>query len=255
MRVGARYGALHAAGFIGLGASLPFFPVWLEARGLDAAEIGLILALPPLIRIVSAAPLMSLIARGVETRAVLVSADFAVALAYAALIFAHDPWLIGAIVALSAIANAPIVPATDLATLQAIRNDPRLDYGRVRLWGSIAFLAANIGSGYVFKFMPVDALVALLAGVAACAMAVAWLAVPALRPMKRSDETLRKRVTRLPTRLRLVIAAAALAQASHAPGYGFPSLHWRDLGYSSATVGYLWAIGVVAEIVVFWAFG
>jgi PPP family 3-phenylpropionic acid transporter len=253
--VRGRFGALHAASFIGLGAALPFFPVWLEARGLEAPEIGLILALPPLIRILAAAPLMSLIDRGVETRALLVAADLALALAYAALVFAHDPWLIGAIVAVSAIANAPIVPATDYVTLQAIRNDPRLDYGRVRLWGSIAFLGANIGSGYVFRFLPVDALVALLAGVATGAMAVAWLAIPAAPPLKRPAETPQTRVTRLPPRLWLVIGAAALTQASHAAVYGFASLHWRDLGYASTTIGYLWAIGVVAEIAVFWAFG
>ena len=53
----------------------------------------------------------------------------------------------------------------------------------------------------------------------------------------------------------MVIAAAALTQASHAAIYAFGSIHWRALGYSSEVVGYLWATGVVAEIVVFAAFG
>jgi PPP family 3-phenylpropionic acid transporter len=52
-----------------------------------------------------------------------------------------------------------------------------------------------------------------------------------------------------------VIAAGACTQASHAALYAFGSLHWRDLGFSSATVGWLWAIGVVAEIAVFAGLG
>ena len=48
-----------------------------------------------------------------------------------------------------------------------------------------------------------------------------------------------------------VLTASAL-QASHQLYYGFGSLHWRSLGLSDLTIGFLWAEGVLAEIVLFW---
>jgi PPP family 3-phenylpropionic acid transporter len=255
LSAGPRFGALHAVAFAGLGVTLPFLPVWLETRGLAAAEIGVVLALPPLVRIVVAAPLMSLVDRGFAERALLVGAHLGVALAYAGLTFAHDPLVIGTIVVLSAVANAPIVPTSDLVTLQAIRRDARLNYGRVRLWGSIAFLVANVAAGYMFGTIPVDALSGLAAALGLVGAAVAWAAVPRNGQPAQAEPELGKEAAALPARLWLVIAAAALTQASHAAVYAFGSIHWRDLDYSSAVIGYLWAIGVAAEIVVFAAFG
>jgi PPP family 3-phenylpropionic acid transporter len=49
----------------------------------------------------------------------------------------------------------------------------------------------------------------------------------------------------------LLILVAGLTQASHAVYYGFGSLHWEALGYSGVTIGTLWSIGVIAEIVLF----
>lgn len=253
-----RFGALQAASFVGLGVSLPFFPVWLEGRGLTAPEIGLILALPPLVRIIASAPLMSLVDKGLEPRSLLIRANLGVALAYASLAFVRDPWLIGALVILSAVANASIIPSTDLVTLQAVRRNPRLDYGRLRLWGSLSFLAANVTAGYLFNVAAIDFVVGLLAALAIVGVAIAWRAVPrvpAAIPIGPALGTNASAPPRLPAGLWAVIAAAALIQASHSAVHGFGSIHWRDLGYSSTVIGYLWAIGVGAEIIVFASFG
>ncbi len=49
-----------------------------------------------------------------------------------------------------------------------------------------------------------------------------------------------------------VVVTAAALQTSHQVYYGFGTLYWRSLGFSDAAVGWLWAEGVVAEIVLFW---
>jgi PPP family 3-phenylpropionic acid transporter len=51
--------------------------------------------------------------------------------------------------------------------------------------------------------------------------------------------------------IRLVLLAAALIQASHAVFYGFGSLHWLAAGYGEDTVGLLWAVAVVVEVLLF----
>jgi PPP family 3-phenylpropionic acid transporter len=49
----------------------------------------------------------------------------------------------------------------------------------------------------------------------------------------------------------IVVVATSLIQASHAVYYGFSTIHWQSEGYSGTTIGALWAIGVIAEIVLF----
>jgi PPP family 3-phenylpropionic acid transporter len=49
----ARVAALYAAIFMLGGIQLPFLPVWLRAKGLDAATIGLVLATPMVVRVLA----------------------------------------------------------------------------------------------------------------------------------------------------------------------------------------------------------
>ena len=46
-----RLAAFYAALFVALGVQLPFLPLWLAAKGLDAGAIGVALALPMVVRV------------------------------------------------------------------------------------------------------------------------------------------------------------------------------------------------------------
>src|SRR5262245_54018426 len=48
-----KLGLFYAAYFFFGGVQLPFFPLWLESRGLEAAMIGLVVAVPTVTRIVA----------------------------------------------------------------------------------------------------------------------------------------------------------------------------------------------------------
>lgn len=253
----AKLALLHAAAFVGLGVSLPFFPVWLEHQQLAPSTIGLILSIPMLVRIVVTAPLMSLIDRGFSPHWLLTLAYGIVAISYATLLGAPGAVTIAMIVAVAAVAQAPIVPASDLVTIERVRREPQLDYGRLRLWGSVAFLLSTIGAGYLLAAFEPNAVVWILAFLALAALAVVRVAVPASAPSGDAGHTPTREPSgaRLPIGLWLVIAAAACIQASHAGIYAFGSLHWREIGLANTTIGYLWATGVLAEILVFAAFG
>ncbi|MGE5269005.1 MAG: MFS transporter, partial [Thiohalocapsa sp.] len=43
-RSATRLGAFYAASFLVVGIQLPFWPLWLAGRGLDARQIGLVFA-------------------------------------------------------------------------------------------------------------------------------------------------------------------------------------------------------------------
>ena len=48
-----KLGLFYAAYFLFGGIQLPFFPLWLEAKGLDAGTIGVVIAVPMIARIVA----------------------------------------------------------------------------------------------------------------------------------------------------------------------------------------------------------
>jgi MFS transporter, PPP family, 3-phenylpropionic acid transporter len=249
--LGARLSALHASAFIGIGVYMPFFPIWLEHRSLGPSTIGFILALPVLIRIVATAPLMMLVDRGVGAGRLMITVQASLIAVYAALYVADGAWTIALLVATMAVLQAPVVPTSDLVTMEGVRENPGLDYGRIRLWGSVSFLGASIVTGHVLGGVDPDAVVWILAALAAAGIIVWRGAMPRVAVPPGRTPSMRDGGRSFPASLRYVIAAAALTQASHAAVYGFGSLYWREAGLSSAVIGYLWAVGVIAEILLF----
>ena len=48
-----------------------------------------------------------------------------------------------------------------------------------------------------------------------------------------------------------LLACVCLLQGAHAAYYGFSAIYWQAAGYSASAVGYLWSLGVVAEVIIF----
>jgi PPP family 3-phenylpropionic acid transporter len=149
-----------------LGIYLPFFPVWLQSRGLGPEAIGAILTIPIVVRIVATAPLTALADRAFGPRRLLLASYGLSIITNAVMFGATSPVTIALLLGLAAFAQASVIPTTDFVAGDAIRRDRRLDYGRIRLWGSIAFLAANVAGGYALADVAPDVIIVLLAGAA-----------------------------------------------------------------------------------------
>jgi PPP family 3-phenylpropionic acid transporter len=243
-----RLSAFYAAYFVLIGIQLLFFPLWLEAKGLDAAQIGLVLAAPAFVR-VAAVPLLTRIAdRRGAVRETLIGAAIAAALGYTAVGFSNGALAILVAVSLAAIAHTPIVALSDALAIKGVQIHGG-SYGGIRLWGSVAFIAANLGGGLLLDVMrPVD-LIWTIAGAAVFAALVSLLLTPLPASPAAADTPvapLWRDVVFL-----TVITAAGLIQASHAFYYGFSTIAWRAAGFDGAIIGLLWALGVVAEIILF----
>jgi PPP family 3-phenylpropionic acid transporter len=247
----ARLSLLYAVVFTEIGIAMPFMPVWLDALGLDAGVIGVLLALPIATRIAATAPLMSLLDRGLGPRRLILFGSLAVSLTYALMpTGAGIGWpCLAALIVLNAVAGAPLVPCIDYLTLAAVRLDPRLAYSRIRMAGSVAFLLANLAGGLLLTALGGRlAVPLLLTGLALMAALVAWRSRSVVALSRAADGAPR---SRLPLRLWLCIGAAAAIQASHGAIYGFGSIYWTGQGIPAAWVGSLWATGVLAEIALF----
>ncbi len=241
----------YAAYFLYGGIQLPFFPLWLEARGLDARMIGLVIAVPMLVR-VFVNPIAGHLAdryAGLKTALVIASAWGALAMTMAGLADGGIAILVW--VAISALAFSPVLSLSDAYALNGLGARGRA-YGPVRLWGSVAFIAGNVGAGVLLGAIAPDKLIWLIVAalVATVIAATALESLGSVRPV-RSDATPSPSVLWRNPAFLAVAAAASLTQSSHALYYGFSVLDWRAAGLDGTTIGLLWGLGVLAEIALF----
>jgi PPP family 3-phenylpropionic acid transporter len=164
-------------------------------------------------------------------------------------------WPILVLSVLFAVATATVMPLTETVAMTGVKA-AGLDYGRMRLWGSLSFIAATFCGGLlVDRFGAPAAVWLVVAGAALTVLAAHGLARPiGLGRLKAATAQPRIRLADaaglLRSRLFLTfLLAVGAVQAAHATFYTFGTLHWAAQGYSNGWSGALWAIGVAAEIV------
>jgi PPP family 3-phenylpropionic acid transporter len=242
-----RLALFYAAMFVGFGLHQPFFPIWLKAKGLEDAQIGTVLAGGMLIRIIANPIVTTLADRGGKLSIAIAMCCSATAVAFIGVGLAEGYAMILLGVVVTGFVWGPLVPLTDAYGLAGVARRA-LDYGRIRVWGSVAFMAANVAGGVLLTFVAPTEIVWMIA----LTLIPLVIAGVMLVPDQRDRSIAPTGQGYFNRRFVLVMAAAAFLQASHAVYYGFASIHWKSLGYSPATVGTLWAVAVFAEIALFW---
>ena len=246
-----RLAIFYAALFAALGVQVPFLPLWLAAKGLDASTIGMVLSVPMIVRLL-AIPLATRIADGQDAlRAVIAIASALAMLGYGVLGLAQGALAVTIAFALASVFYTPLMPLADAYALRGLGALGRA-YGPVRLWGSAAFIVGSFGAGLVLDVVPARDLIWLV-GVALVitAAAACTLSPLALREASMAKPSQSARNLLRDPALLAAMATASLIQASHAVYYGFSALDWAAAGLDGGAIGALWALGVIAEIVLF----
>ena len=245
--------------FAGTGASLPFMPLWLKAHGMTAGQIGLILAMPLLLRSVTG-PLGGVWAdRFALYRTPIVVLAAGGALFYA-LLHAGTPmpglrfvlYLILFSIGFSCMNS--ISPLIDAMTLQLARRQA-FAYALPRAAGSAAFIATNIILGSLLLVLPPDTIVIwMVAAAGATAVGARFLlGADPRHDAPHPDHARQPGLGRVLFLMRnkgfvALVVAIGCMQAAHSFYYAFSTIIWKERGLSSSTCGYLWATGVAAEI-------
>src|SRR5688572_14333452 len=142
-------------------------------------------------------------------------------------------------------AALPLIEATTLTHL----GEETSRYGRIRVWGSVGFIAAVIGVGHLLDYVALAAVpvlvLAMMIGMLGCAFFV-----PEAPAVHHAGEASVARVLLKPEVLALIGAGACMS-AAHGPYYTFYSIHLVGSGYSKGATGWLWALGVACEIGIF----
>ncbi|MGE0700241.1 MAG: MFS transporter [Hyphomicrobiaceae bacterium] len=250
---GLRLALFFTALFLVAGTKLPFLPVWLDWRGLDKAEIAAVTAAPLFLRIV-AGPLVAMAADwwGDRRQAGVLLAALAVAGAVL-LGLAHGFWTILAVALVGALASMGLMPIAETLAMSGVRRGG-LDYGRMRLWGSVSFVAVGFVAGPAIGLYGPGAVLALLVAGSVITLAAA-LVLPA-DPDRGHSGGRRPSLASLgrwalaPRFIAFLVSAGAV-QASHAVFYTFGVIEWQRQGFSATACAGLWAVGVATEIGLF----
>lgn len=236
-----RLSAFYFAYFLYVGGYVAYFPLYLAGRGLDAVDIAAVLALPPLARMAAPTFWGWLADRTGGHRTIVAFSCAASATAFAALPYVDSIALLIGVMSLLSAGAMPLVEAITLGALAGRTGS----YGPIRLWGSIAFIAAVLCGGLWLDFGPVGALPAALSVSMLAALACA-LALP-----RGAAHAAAAAPFRIDSAFGTLLAAGFFMAVAHGALYAFLSLHLEREGYSGAAIGMLWTLGVVAEIFVF----
>ncbi|MFG3453359.1 MFS transporter [Stutzerimonas stutzeri] len=234
-----------------LGSTAPFLGLYFDHLGFSAERIGELVAIPMLMRCL-APNLWGWLGDATGQRLLIVRIGALCTLLSFSLIFYSKSyaWL-ALVMALHAFFWHAVLPQFEVITLAHLREQaPR--YSQIRLWGSIGFIFAVVGLGALMERLGLGIYpVAVMAVMTGIVFSSAWVpnATPELRPELDGNGGFLRQL-RQPGVFAFFICVG-LMQASHGPYYTFFSIHLEALGYGRGTIGLLWALGVVAEILLF----
>lgn len=246
----AKLSGFYFVYYVAVGAFIPYWPLYLHSLGYTAAQIGMALATTGLVRV--AVP----VGWGwIMDRSGRRTPWIAGAMTVSAIIFSMVPWspnfaVLIALHAAYAVFWNVALPAFDVVTLNHLARTGR-DYARIRLWGSVGFVLAVAALGPILDLTGVGPVPWV---VVASMLGMVWIAlyVPDVQDIRPPDSSLEGFLARArkPAVLAL-LTTCFLSQLSFAPFYAFFSIYLEEHAYSRSVIGALWALGVVAEVIVF----
>lgn len=235
--------------FATLGALVPYWGLYLQSIGFSPSEIGSLMALLMVTRIV-APNIWAWIADHRESRMRVVRlASFLSVVAFAGVFAGRSFWWLAAVLLGFSFFWQASLPLLEVLVMNHTGARPGA-YGRVRVWGSIGFIASVVALGPVVDargpWWVLPTILTLVLGI--------WLfslVLPESEARGRAPhpEPLLKVILR--PEVLVFLTACFLMQVSHGPYYTFYSIYLESYGYSKTLIGALWAFGVICEIGVF----
>ncbi len=235
--------------FAFVGAFAPYFSLYLASLSFSALQIGVLMSLMQAMRVVAPNLWGWLADRAGRRTPIVRASSVASAVGFSALWFTQSFTGIFVAMAVMALFWGAALPLVEALTLERLGSRGER-YGSIRLWGSIGFILVALALGPLLDRTSIGAVLwvstGLLAAIAVCSMLLPDDGAQRHgRDGPRLGEIVRRR------EVAALLAACFAMSAAHGALYVFLSIHLVDSGYSKAAVGWLWTLGVLAEIAVF----
>lgn len=242
----AYYFALYAQIAIGIS----FMPLWLQSAGLSIQEIGTTSATASLLAVLINPIAGGMADRTGQAKVILIGLILLALFANFGLQLATTPFAIAAIFLLSRFVSAPLIPLSEsilIANLAA----HRLEFGKVRAWGSAAVVITTLVCGYLVDWQGPTVIIVMvsLVLVSQALLASALPRRARIRDNSTSVASIGKAIRN--RSFLLLVGSASIAQACHGVFYAYSTFRWIEAGHSTFAIGIFWALGVSVEIIAF----
>ena len=235
--------------FAFIGAFAPYWGLYLHSLSFDAFQIGVLMSLLHVMRIFAPAAWGWLADHTGRRMLIVQLAAITGLVSYCGVFFGESFYWLFIIMALMSFfwsASLPLIEATTLSHL----GESTARYGSIRSWGSLGFICAVIGIGYLLDTTEIVSLLWWVLGFKLGIVIFSWRIPEAEITSHSTDSLSVKQILKQPGVLPFFVACLLMAFA-HGPYYTFYSIYLVEYGYSKGTIGWLWAVGVICEIGIF----
>lgn len=239
-----------------LGAWIPYWPLYVQHIGHSAVIIGLTSAVFHSTRII-APNLWGYIsdATGKRIEVIRYGCFFAF-VAILGMLWGTDVWVLTTVLFIFSFFWAAVLPQFEVLTLNYLGQKEAHNYGRVRLWGSVGFIAAVFACGAIYDLLPMSAFPWVICTV----LMLLWFSSLIVPQSKRTDadqeqgsqqsgETFLQIISK--HHVWAYLLSVILMQVSFGPYYNFFSILLSDAGYPLTAVSLFWCVAIGAEILIF----
>lgn len=237
-----------------LGIFIPYLGLFLDGRGLNSEDIGLLLAIVTATRIVGPSVWAGVADRSGKPLTVMRAGALLACLGWFSSFVDAGFWPLLLGLALFSFFWTAILPQLEVSAFYFL-NDNTQQYSRIRTSGSVGYIILVMFGGWLSErygsdFLPAGAAVFLLL----LLLSLFLLPAVSIKHDREQPQLLFRRYLKNSVLWRFM-GAAFLLQMSFAPFYAFFTLYSRDLGYSGTETGMFIALAVLAEIVAFYFAG
>lgn len=250
-----RLGVFFATYFATAGVFAPYFPLYLQSRGLGAFDIGVVLAMMQGMRVIGPTLWGWLADRADDRTRLLRWTAVATVFAFLPIFLPGGFALVFAVMFAVNFFITAQIPVGEAITASHLRQHNRAasGYGRLRAWGSIGFIVLVLAAGPLFDWAGIGWQPVL--GVLLLALS-AWAAFMVREvPHEHAAVRVSVRGRLAEPRVRWFFVSVALMVFAHAALYTYFSLYLAQLGYSKTVIGVFWVLGVLVEIAFFYTQG
>lgn len=243
--------------YMSAGAATVFAGIWLKQKGMSSEQIGIINAVPVLVMLVLNLVVGRIADRADDWRQVIVMGALAAGVIPLGLFFVHDFWGILLFWTLAAIPIASIGPVVDAATMRMTRRNGT-DYGVVRAWGTVGYMAVIFLTGYLVVWFGPDIFLPLFVGLALLRGLVS-LGLPNFRaPKHQQTPAVKTGAGRLLEVMKpwflLPLIGWSMVFGTHLILNAFAALLWKEQGIPEDVIGPLIALGALSEAAMMFLF-
>jgi len=235
--------------FASLGAIVPYWNLYLKELSYSATQTGVVVAILMMTKLVAPNVWGWLADHTGRRMAIIRSGCLLAALIYAGILLNQSFWWLVIVMLLFSFFWNAALPQFEATTLNHL-GEAAHRYSAIRVWGSIGFVIAVVGLGYAFEKisilqLPVFVLI-LLSGIWISSLMVPEQATGHLHIDHEPISTLLRK-----SHIVGLLLACFCMQVSHGPYYAIYSRYMESYGYPVSEIGWLWALGVIAEIGIF----